>query len=82
MHGAVEPHEMRIDGPDESAADVVEADLPPAPKPPGDLPPLPSKFYRAPPPVAVCKRCDRRFATADELNEHTRQRHRQALGKA
>lgn len=45
------------------------------PRLPGDLPPLPSRFYRGRPRHPACVRCGQRFETAGELNEHARRAH-------
>lgn len=46
---------------------------------PGDLPPLPSPYFRPRPKEFACPECGREFATAAELNEHARRRHDLAL---
>ncbi|MEA3203359.1 MAG: hypothetical protein QOI63_1034 [Thermoplasmata archaeon] len=53
-----------------------------APRLPEDLPPLPSRFYKARPHRLACRQCDRHFATAEELNEHVRRTHLPEAGAA
>jgi hypothetical protein len=53
-----------------------------APKLPSDLPPLPSKFYKARPPRLTCQQCERHFPTVEDLNEHVRRAHRPEAGAA
>jgi hypothetical protein len=52
------------------------------PELPGDLPPLPSRFYKGRPQRFVCRACPASFASADELNEHVRHAHRPEAGAA
>jgi hypothetical protein len=63
-----------IDGPHEDAAAAQES-----PRLPPELPPLPSKYYKPNPTTLTCRTCEKRFDSADDLNEHVRIHHRHAL---